>query len=497
MVQGVPAAMLVSAHTLASQEKVWHSLSVPQSAAVVQPTVAPPVPPPVPPLPPTDAPPPDVGILSRSTPATKPQPLENVAETNINKTSVPAAIFQRFTVFSPADATGVWRATPRSDLARAPRPFSILCAATVLFVGMGMTARLRYAAIAAFGGLGAPIFATTITMLGGRTFAESHADPLMWVIDAAPLVLGYIASLAGARQDRIEAANATLTERLADFELAATALESAMQTSEERGEQLERARAELHRFAKVCAHDLAAPLVGIQRLAEWVRAELEENAPGDSLAYLDKLEQRTERMSSLVRRIEEFASAGRRDHPNELFASQGVVQRIFEALDGHERFELKLQQLPPMDTAAKPFAAVFRALLRNAVQHHDMAEGTITVSATMAEPMVEFCVHDDGPGVDEKYRDKVFDLFVTLKRRDEVEATGAGLSIAKKIVESVGGSITIDAHEGRGTTLRFSWPINREHVRGELDPEARESIAQVRQKVRTLSGTFNFKPEID
>jgi signal transduction histidine kinase len=130
--------------------------------------------------------------------------------------------------------------------------------------------------------------------------------------------------------------------------------------------------------------------------------------------------------------------------------------------------------------------------MRNAIQHHDLASGAITVSATIERPFCEFTVLDDGPGIEEKYRSKVFELFVTLKRRDEHEASGAGLAIAKKIVEAEGGTVSVEPREGRGTAIRFTWPLRREFERGELDSVAKKSIAEVRDKRKTLSGLYEL-----
>ena len=67
----------------------------------------------------------------------------------------------------------------------------------------------------------------------------------------------------------------------------------------------------------------------------------------------------------------------------------------------------------------------------------------------------EFYVSDNGPGIDKKYHDKVFQLFQTLQSKDSYESTGVGLSIVKKIIETNGGRISIDSIVGKGTTFKF------------------------------------------
>ena len=65
-------------------------------------------------------------------------------------------------------------------------------------------------------------------------------------------------------------------------------------------------------------------------------------------------------------------------------------------------------------------------------------------------------VSDNGPGIEEKYYDKIFQIFQTLKARDEYESTGIGLTIVKKIIESNGGRITVKSVPGEGITFNFT-----------------------------------------
>ena len=82
----------------------------------------------------------------------------------------------------------------------------------------------------------------------------------------------------------------------------------------------------------------------------------------------------------------------------------------------------------------------------------------ITLNATKELNFWRFSVSDNGPGIDEKYHDKIFQIFQTLKPRDEVECTGIGLSIVKKIINSYNGRIWLNSKVGEGTTFHFTIP---------------------------------------
>ncbi len=72
--------------------------------------------------------------------------------------------------------------------------------------------------------------------------------------------------------------------------------------------------------------------------------------------------------------------------------------------------------------------------------------------------MVEFRVRDNGPGIDPEYHARIFEIFQTLRPRDEVEGSGMGLAIVKKTIESAGGRIWVESAKGEGATFCFTWP---------------------------------------
>jgi signal transduction histidine kinase len=69
-----------------------------------------------------------------------------------------------------------------------------------------------------------------------------------------------------------------------------------------------------------------------------------------------------------------------------------------------------------------------------------------------------FAVRDNGPGIEEKYFGKIFEMFQTLAPRDERESTGIGLAVVKKIVELFGGDIRVESNLGEGAAFIFTLP---------------------------------------
>jgi signal transduction histidine kinase len=92
----------------------------------------------------------------------------------------------------------------------------------------------------------------------------------------------------------------------------------------------------------------------------------------------------------------------------------------------------------------------------------DKPEGKIHIGCTREGKFWKFRVADNGPGIEEKYHEKVFQIFQTLHPRDQKESTGIGLTIVKKIIDMYGGRIWIESKVGEGSIFYFTIPISVE-----------------------------------
>jgi signal transduction histidine kinase len=119
--------------------------------------------------------------------------------------------------------------------------------------------------------------------------------------------------------------------------------------------------------------------------------------------------------------------------------------------------------LPTFITLATPLEQVLRNLFTNAIKHHDSSTGCIKLDWQLKnKDYYEFSVTDDGPGIPPEYHERVFVMFQTLRPRDEVEGSGMGLALVKKIVGTYGGKTSIVSDGVRGTSIHFTWPVSIE-----------------------------------
>ena len=233
---------------------------------------------------------------------------------------------------------------------------------------------------------------------------------------------------------------------------------------------LRRTNEELEQFAYVASHDLKAPLRGIDNLVSWIEEDLEQVLTADTRTSMDLLKSRVRRLESLLDDLLAYSRAARSDVPTESVDTRYLVEELAVLVAPPEGFRIVASAgLPTLDAARAPLTQTLQNLIGNAIKHHDNpADGHVHVHARTLAGAVEFTVADDGPGIPEQFRERVFGMFQTLRPRDEVEGSGMGLAIVKKIVERHGGKVWLDAcPEGNGLAVRFTWPvITRERADG-------------------------------
>ncbi|TWT85997.1 Phytochrome-like protein cph1 [Posidoniimonas polymericola] len=223
------------------------------------------------------------------------------------------------------------------------------------------------------------------------------------------------------------------------------------------------ANEELDRFTYIASHDLRAPLRAIESLAGWLVEDLGDNLPEKSRQHLNLLGARVARMNHLLDDLLDYSRAGRAPSARTRFTAREVVENAAALAGVGAGFEVEIAGEPLMvDGFHTPLETILRNLIANAVKHHDQPAGRITVRWDAADQpdMVRFTVADDGAGIEARYFDTVFEIFQTLRPRDEVEGSGMGLALAKKLVTQAGGRIWLEPNEPRGARFLFTWPLN-------------------------------------
>ena len=137
------------------------------------------------------------------------------------------------------------------------------------------------------------------------------------------------------------------------------------------------------------------------------------------------------------------------------------IDEIVINLAPPEKFKVKIQEnLPIIWTEKIAIDQVFSNFISNAIKYNKNENPEIEISYSDEGNFYNFCVADNGPGIDKKYHEKIFQIFQTLQSRDSVESTGVGLAIVKKIVEEKGGNTWVESEVGKGAKFFFTLTKN-------------------------------------
>jgi len=242
-------------------------------------------------------------------------------------------------------------------------------------------------------------------------------------------------------------------------------------------QELARSNAELQQFASVASHDLQEPLRKIQAFGNRLKAICGEALTDQGRDYLERMQNAAQRMQALIDDLLILSRITTRGQP---FVSVDLAQVAQEVLSD---LELQLQQtqgrvevraLPTIEADPLQMRQLLQNLLSNALKFHRHEEAPVVKLCSQLldqnnQPVenaaiAEFCqiiVEDNGIGFDEKYLDRIFNVFQRLHSRSEYEGTGMGLAICRKIAERHYGSITARSTLGQGATFIVTMPVKQ------------------------------------
>ncbi|MDQ1303009.1 MAG: Histidine kinase, partial [Pseudomonadota bacterium] len=211
--------------------------------------------------------------------------------------------------------------------------------------------------------------------------------------------------------------------------------------------------------AYVASHDLKAPLRAIEILVEWLQEDLTTFEGGEVQQNLALLKQRTARLHRLLDDLMAYSRAARKPGEIHEVDTRLLTTDLFTLLAPPASMRTEAStSLPLIRAHQAPLEQVLRNLINNAIKHHPTKDGRVRVYAQDKGDELLFAVEDDGTGIPQEYAEKVFQMFQTLQPRDDMEGSGMGLAIVKRIVEWQGGRIWFHGGPGGcGTVFKFTW----------------------------------------
>lgn len=233
-----------------------------------------------------------------------------------------------------------------------------------------------------------------------------------------------------------------------------------------RNQQLRVLNDEKNDLIRVLAHDLRSPLSSIQGSASLLKDD--EELKGDSETLVDFIGQASDRMQDMIAKIldADAVESGLKKLNKEAIETCQLVEEVIQANQpiAEKKFiEIECNEKEMAYITADRFylTQVVENLLSNAIKYSPK-HSKINVSVSKEDDQVIIAVSDNGPGFSKEDQEKIFKKYQQLsaKPTDGESSVGLGLSIVKSYTELMGGSISFETSQGKGTTFYVKFTSN-------------------------------------
>lgn len=234
---------------------------------------------------------------------------------------------------------------------------------------------------------------------------------------------------------------------------------------ERQTQELARSNSELEQFAWVASHDLQEPLRMVASYTQLLSKRYKGKLDADADEFIAFAVDGATRMRRLINALLELSRVGTRGKDFEATDCEAIYDRTLVNLQGLVEESGALvthDRLPTVMGDVTQLGQLFQNLIANAIKFRGDEQLTVHVGAEQRNGHWEFCVRDNGIGIDPEYAERIFVVFQRLHGKGDRPGTGIGLSICKKIVELHGGQIWVKSLPDEGATFYFTLPVNEE-----------------------------------
>lgn len=219
---------------------------------------------------------------------------------------------------------------------------------------------------------------------------------------------------------------------------------------------------ELEKFAYVASHDLQEPLRMITGFLSQLDRKYGDRLDDKGRQYIQFAWGGAGRMREIILDLLEYSRAGRDEREKEVVDLEEVLsdyRQLRHRLIEETSADIRLTTSVKLNSHKVPVTQVIHNLIDNAIKYSRENEPPVVrVSCIETNKYYEIKVQDNGIGIEPEYFDKIFILFQRLHGIDEYDGTGVGLAIVKKIVENLGGEISVKSELEKGSTFSFTLP---------------------------------------
>lgn len=247
------------------------------------------------------------------------------------------------------------------------------------------------------------------------------------------------------------------------FALDVTARHQAEEDLSATVDRLNASNRELEQFAYVASHDLQEPLRIVASYLSLLKRRYSGKLGEDADTFISYAVDGAHRMQSLILDLLQLSRIGSQGHDLEATSLRAVANQAIANLElaiSDSGALIRTGDLPDVMGDKPQLLRLFQNLIANALKYrHPDRRPEITIDACLEGGMWHIVLQDNGQGIEEPFREKVFLIFQRLHTREQAEGNGIGLAICRKIAERHGGAIWIDGDPNLGT--RFHVTLRR------------------------------------
>ncbi|MEO8406215.1 MAG: ATP-binding protein, partial [Chitinophagaceae bacterium] len=227
---------------------------------------------------------------------------------------------------------------------------------------------------------------------------------------------------------------------------------------------LKTAYEELDTFSFTISHDLRTPLSSVKNYTEIILEDHEKEFSPEALDLFKRVIRGTDKMASLIKDVLQYSRVGRAGLVSNPIDMKKMLEDIREEVMAPHKarnIQFIIKNTPTINGDKTMLMQLFTNLAGNAVKYSTSDPAIIEINGEINGEFVEYTISDNGIGIDMKYATRVFELFKRLDNVKNIDGTGVGLAIAKRIVEKHQGKIWLESILNHGTKFYVSIPAKQ------------------------------------
>ncbi|MCL4248998.1 MAG: PAS domain S-box protein [Anaerolineae bacterium] len=239
-------------------------------------------------------------------------------------------------------------------------------------------------------------------------------------------------------------------------------------------ERLRRSNEELKQFAYVASHDLQEPLRMVSSYLQLLENRYSDQLDQDAKEFIGFAVDGATRMKQLIQDLLLYSRVETRKGAFSMVDMNQVldaVKRDLGVLIQETGATVTSGDLPVLTADQLQMTQLLQNLINNAIKFRSEEPPCVEISAEKVSDLWKFTVRDNGIGIEEKYKDRIFEIFQRLHGRGKYPGTGIGLAICRRVVERHGGRIWVESEAGHGSNFYFAISSTLTQEQGDSNAE--------------------------